>query len=77
MGKGKIAAQCAHAAVECYRHAAEQKNPFLNTWLHQGQRKIVLKEHSESALLELRRIALERNINNRYKIHLNLQSYIH
>lgn len=42
MGKGKIAAQCAHAAVSCSHKALKQDSPFLNNWLRHGQPKIVV-----------------------------------
>lgn len=42
MGKGKVAAQCAHAAVAGYRQA--QKHPsILKAWENCGQTKITLK----------------------------------
>lgn len=52
MGKGKIAAQCSHAAVGCYR---KKESPFLKSWLSQGQPKIVVKcdKPGEEALYEL------------------------
>ncbi|SSD61187.1 related to Peptidyl-tRNA hydrolase 2 [Saccharomycodes ludwigii] len=49
MTKGKIAAQCCHAALACYRLIAtdpkkESYNlPLVNRWLHGGQAKITLK----------------------------------
>ncbi|KAK3084346.1 hypothetical protein FSP39_011928 [Pinctada imbricata] len=53
MGKGKVAAQCSHAAV----HAAEtlaRKNPdqFMK-WRSSGQPKVVVKTESEESLNEL------------------------
>jgi peptidyl-tRNA hydrolase, PTH2 family len=48
MGKGKIAAQAAHAAVAAvlrtYRH------PDFNAWIQAGQPKVVLKVGSEDEL---------------------------
>ena len=29
MGRGKVAAQCAHAAVDLYRQLSQQSNPLL------------------------------------------------
>lgn len=55
MGKGKIAAQCAHAALECYRKATAnpKKHYMFKDWLYNGQPKIVLKVSSEVELLDL------------------------
>ncbi|XP_015599539.1 peptidyl-tRNA hydrolase 2, mitochondrial isoform X1 [Cephus cinctus] len=55
MGKGKIAAQCAHAALECYRQASTDKKheDLLYSWLRFGQPKIILKIPSEKELLTL------------------------
>lgn len=59
MGRGKIAAQCAHAALECYRQASVSKKDqlALSSWLQVGQPKIVLKIPSERELLTLARNA--------------------
>eukprot|EP00371_Babesia_bovis_P002188 XP_001610835.1 peptidyl-tRNA hydrolase 2, mitochondrial precursor [Babesia bovis T2Bo] len=43
MGKGKIAAQCGHAALGAYIDSINRKNPYLNEWMNQGQKKVVLK----------------------------------
>jgi PTH2 family peptidyl-tRNA hydrolase len=49
MGKGKIAAQVAHAAVECSMHASEKRTE----WISQGQKKIVVWVRDEKELQEL------------------------
>jgi peptidyl-tRNA hydrolase len=41
--KGKIASQCAHAAVSCYQRASQEDPEKLHLWLKVGQPKIVLK----------------------------------
>ncbi|KAA3672542.1 peptidyl-tRNA hydrolase, PTH2 family [Paragonimus westermani] len=46
MGKGKIAAQCSHAALDCFQYAQEQNPSLLAAWEEQGQPKIVLKSDS-------------------------------
>ena len=54
MGKGKLAAQVAHASVAAFLKAgffAKRK------WLRQGMKKIVLKVSSEKELLEIYRKA--------------------
>ncbi|XP_038061841.1 peptidyl-tRNA hydrolase 2, mitochondrial-like [Patiria miniata] len=53
MGKGKVAAQCSHAAVSCYKQAAKRKPDMLKEWEHYGQPKVVLKAPDEEALVEL------------------------
>jgi len=42
MGKGKIAAQCSHAAVAAYK-AARKHPKILRAWEKSGQAKITLK----------------------------------
>uniref|UniRef100_A0A2S2NIA8 peptidyl-tRNA hydrolase n=1 Tax=Schizaphis graminum TaxID=13262 RepID=A0A2S2NIA8_SCHGA len=41
MTKGKIAAQCSHASVECYKAAMQHKPQMAKMWQMTGQRKIV------------------------------------
>lgn len=55
MGKGKTAAQCAHAAVQCcYQVSLNTKyQQMYKSWLLQGQSKVVLKISSEEELLSL------------------------
>ncbi|KAF8821811.1 putative peptidyl-tRna hydrolase [Cardiosporidium cionae] len=50
MGKGKIAAQCAHAAVSAYRQAVEDESPYLDAWEDSGQAKITLKVEKDDDL---------------------------
>ena len=50
MGKGKVAAQCAHAAVAAYK-AARKHPKLLNLWEECGQAKITVKVDSEDALI--------------------------
>ncbi len=52
MGKGKLAAQAAHAAV-----SAADKSPYKRDWVAEGQRKVVLKVTSEAQLIEVMRVA--------------------
>lgn len=64
MSTGKVAAQCAHAAVISYR-AAETKSPNLcSLWLNSGQQKVVVKCDSpgEEALLNYVQIAKSKGI---------------
>ncbi len=43
MGRGKIAAQCAHAAVGAYKAAAASKPKVAQAWEECGQPKVALK----------------------------------
>ncbi|XP_003747138.1 peptidyl-tRNA hydrolase 2, mitochondrial [Galendromus occidentalis] len=46
MQKGKIAAQCCHAAVMAYKRSVEEESPFLKPWEMSGQPKIVCRVDS-------------------------------
>lgn len=52
MGKGKVAAQCAHAAVAAYK-AATYHPATLKAWEDCGQAKITVKVDNETALKEV------------------------
>ena len=57
MSKGKIAAQAAHAAVNC-AFAAKKKDPkTFDRWYAEGQRKVVLKVDSLDKLFEIKSAA--------------------
>ncbi|XP_040006209.1 peptidyl-tRNA hydrolase 2, mitochondrial isoform X2 [Xiphias gladius] len=53
MGKGKVAAQCAHAAVTGYKQAQRRNPELLKQWEYHGQPKVVLKAPDEDTLLDL------------------------
>jgi PTH2 family peptidyl-tRNA hydrolase len=56
MGKGKIAAQCSHAAVKAFRqlqNLSEQASKALDQWEWQGSRKVVVKVGSEDELTRI------------------------
>ena len=53
MGKGKIAAQCSHAAVSAFLLTQQKKPSWASAWLAQGQQKVVVKAAGEKELLEL------------------------
>ncbi len=55
LGKGKIAAQVAHAAVSCAMKAEKYEKKLFKEWLREGQKKIVIKVENEAALIELKR----------------------
>lgn len=50
LGKGKLAAQTAHASLEAYRKASENDK---KKWLEENQRKIVLKVRTEKELIDI------------------------
>jgi PTH2 family peptidyl-tRNA hydrolase len=54
MGKGKIAAQAAHAAI-----SSADKSGYRSDWLRQGQKKTVLKASGEKELLSILQKARE------------------
>lgn len=54
MGKGKLAAQAAHASLQGYRLALAKGKRLVERWDAEGQKKIVLKVASESELLALK-----------------------
>jgi PTH2 family peptidyl-tRNA hydrolase len=54
MGKGKLAAQTAHASLSAYEDADDRTR---RAWKGDGQKKVVLKVDGEQALFELADIA--------------------
>eukprot|EP00088_Acartia_fossae_P057614 TRINITY_DN6721_c0_g1_i1.p1 TRINITY_DN6721_c0_g1~~TRINITY_DN6721_c0_g1_i1.p1 ORF type:complete len:104 (-),score=11.38 TRINITY_DN6721_c0_g1_i1:523-834(-) len=62
MQKGKAAAQCAHAALGCYKKATKNKAELVTAWEKTGQAKVCLKIDSEEALLDLAAQARELDI---------------
>lgn len=51
MGKGKIAAQCSHAAMRSYKEFPNRR--AIDDWESAGARKVVVKVHSEVELMDL------------------------
>ncbi|KAA0004334.1 MAG: peptidyl-tRNA hydrolase [Thermoplasmata archaeon] len=45
MSAGKMAAQVAHAAVECTLKTQKKNPSLLKKWLDEGQKKVVLKAY--------------------------------
>ncbi|KAL9601968.1 MAG: hypothetical protein Q9219_002192 [cf. Caloplaca sp. 3 TL-2023] len=62
MGKGKIAAQCSHATLACYRALSStfptSLNPVLKQWERMGQAKVVVQAKDEEELETLQAKAL-------------------
>ena len=50
MGKGKMAAQAAHAALMSYLESQKIDKKTSDTWIASGEKKIVLKVDDEKAL---------------------------
>lgn len=58
MSRGKIAAQCSHASVECYKAALQHKPQMAKMWQITGQKKIVVSiGNGEKGLVELSNVA--------------------
>jgi peptidyl-tRNA hydrolase, PTH2 family len=58
MGKGKVAAQVAHAALDAAEVARRKHPGWYESWREQGQAKVVLKtDGGEAALEELQKQA--------------------
>ncbi|XP_061596149.1 peptidyl-tRNA hydrolase 2, mitochondrial [Cololabis saira] len=53
MGKGKVAAQCSHAAVSAYKQVQRRNPDLLKQWEYCGQPKVVVKAPDEDTLIEL------------------------
>jgi peptidyl-tRNA hydrolase len=62
MGKGKVAAQCCHAAVGCYKRASKQCPAGLRAWEYSGCAKIALKCPTQDELEMIAAKAMERDI---------------
>lgn len=60
MTKGKIAAQCSHATLACYKTLvrADPSHPVLKRWERLGQAKVALKIDSEEDMLMLQAQAI-------------------
>ncbi|XP_027886152.1 peptidyl-tRNA hydrolase 2, mitochondrial [Xiphophorus couchianus] len=53
MGKGKVAAQCSHAAVSAYKQVQRRSPELLRQWEYCGQPKVVVKAPDEDTLINL------------------------
>lgn len=66
MTKGKMCAQCGHAAIGAFRAIHESMSEthlkWMNGWLGGGEAKIAVKVNSLDELLAIRRTAIENNI---------------
>jgi PTH2 family peptidyl-tRNA hydrolase len=62
MTPGKIAAQCGHATLACYKALTKKNSKLVRHWEVTGQTKIALKVSSEEEILELEAIAKSLNL---------------
>ena len=53
LSRGKLAAQCGHAAVECTLKATRECPQYLASWRENGARKIVVEAPNVDALKRL------------------------
>ena len=53
MGKGKLAAQAAHASLSAAEEAMRVHETWFREWKDEGQKKVVLRVQSQSDLEEL------------------------
>ena len=59
ISKGKMAAQVAHAAVNCAFKSKKSDSSNFKKWFDEGQKKVVVKGHNESSLNKLQQHAIE------------------
>nr|CDS24242.1 peptidyl tRNA hydrolase 2 mitochondrial [Echinococcus granulosus] len=57
MSKGKVAAQCSHATLGCYRNALEDCPQIVSAWELCGEKKIALKAPDYETLNKLQNAA--------------------
>ncbi len=62
MSKGKLAAQAAHAAVSALLEALKYKREWVEKWIEQGQKKVVLRVESEKELIDIYEKARRKNL---------------
>lgn len=63
MSSGKMAAQVAHAAVNCYKKALKKTPDYVNNWEYIGEAKIVLMVNSLKEFNSIEDKAKKNNIN--------------
>ena len=57
MGKGKIAAQCGHAAVAAFKKATKSSPEWVKAWEMDGSRKIAVKIENEEEMMTIYALA--------------------
>jgi PTH2 family peptidyl-tRNA hydrolase len=53
LGKGKLCAQVAHAALAGYKKVKEKNPPITEKWEEHGEKKVVLRVSDEREMMEL------------------------
>lgn len=61
LGKGKIAAQVAHASLGAYKRTEKK---LREKWEREGSKKVVLKVENEAELIKKQEIAIEKKLPN-------------
>lgn len=61
MGKGKLAAQVAHASLNSYKKADKK---LREIWDKEGSKKVVLKVEGEADLIKYQKLAIEKKLPN-------------
>jgi len=59
MSPGKLAAQVAHGSVSAAEKARQEHGEWLDEWLGEGQKKVVVKVSGENELREIQKKAKE------------------
>jgi len=62
MGKGKVAAQAAHASLGAALKVMKNRSEWFESWEEEGQAKVVLKVTDQGALFELEKRALKEGL---------------
>ena len=63
MGKGKVAAQCGHAAIGAYRQMLSKDPKTLHKWENIGAMKVVVKAQDEEMLFKVANEAISAGLN--------------
>lgn len=63
MGKGKIGAQCGHAAVGAYQNCVKRFPQLVRRWDDNGSAKIAVKVDSEEEMMSVFKAARDKNLN--------------
>ena len=71
MGKGKIGAQCAHAAVAVVERVADSQPHVLDAWEENGQAKICLRADSTATLVRVFEERARREVKGRTSVDEN------
>lgn len=62
MGKGKLAAQVAHASLTAFLESMMKDESKTRIWLEEGQKKVVLKVNNLEELMEIYKKAREKGL---------------